>query len=315
MSKRAKRTTSAKPVRDWSIEQIGRSIHRIKANASASNPFWMLVRSDAHHDSTHCDREMERRHLEQAAERGAAVVDIGDLFDAMQGRNDPRRATGGKRSDIAERAYFDAITDDAVDFYAPFAHCIALIGIGNHESKIEQHNDIDLTANLTARLTERTGHKVCKGGYGGWVILELQYRSAPGECSGKRIPYKIRYHHGSGKGAMMTFGALDSRRMASWLTNADMVLTGHTHDHMTVPIARETIYGVNGRWEHRRDEMLFIRCGTYKDEHGDGHSGFAVEKNIGPKPSGAVWLKFTVHRERVGPRERLSVRCVTERAT
>ena len=292
----------------WTCEQVGGGIHRIRAKAGPLDPFWLLIRSDAHHDSAHCDRAMERRHLEQAVERNAAVLDLGDLFDCMQTRNDPRRALGGKRPEHAERPYLDSLLDDAVDFYAPFASALAVIGIGNHESKIEQHCDIDLVGQLTARLTERTGYKVHRGGYGGWLVVEL-------DMCGCKTTYRIRYHHGSGKGAMMTFGALDSRRMLSWVADADCIATGHTHDHMVLPIARETLHARTGLWEVRHQTCTFVRVGTYKDEHGDGTHGFAVEKNFGPKPLGAVWLKLRPYAVDANGHRRLMLDATVERAT
>lgn len=305
----------APPARSWAIEQVAKSIHRIRGSATASQPFSILLRADAHHDSHHCDRELEKKHLEHALKIGAPVLDIGDCFDCMESRNDPRRS--GNKHEFADRVYLDAILDDALDFYSPYARSLALFGHGNHESKIMQHCDIDLTANLTARLTERTGFPVMRGGYGGWVVVELNRpRERSAGRGGSTACYKIRYHHGSGKGAMMTFGTLDSRRMASWICDADCLVTSHTHDHEMHPIPRELLVSQNGAWEVVRKEMQFVRVGTYKDEHGDGSHGFAVEKNFGPKPLGAVWLHLTLHEEKDAlGRTHFGARASFERAT
>ena len=45
----------------------------------------LMLTSDRHHDSTHCNRELEKKHLEEAKKRNAFIIDCGDLFDAMQG--------------------------------------------------------------------------------------------------------------------------------------------------------------------------------------------------------------------------------------
>jgi len=45
---------------------------------------WILVTSDRHWDSVHSDRTMQKRHLDEAVERNALIIDLGDLFDAMQ---------------------------------------------------------------------------------------------------------------------------------------------------------------------------------------------------------------------------------------
>lgn len=47
---------------------------------------WFLLRSDAHHDSPIARNGLEKRHLEQAAERGAGVLDFGDFRRRPAGR-------------------------------------------------------------------------------------------------------------------------------------------------------------------------------------------------------------------------------------
>ena len=63
----------------------------------AGDDVWVLLRSDAHHDSPYCDRKLEKYHLEIAKERNALILDNGDTFDAMQGKFDPRRSYGDIR--------------------------------------------------------------------------------------------------------------------------------------------------------------------------------------------------------------------------
>ncbi len=87
----------------------------------------------------------------------------------------------------------------------------------------------------------------------------------------------------------MTRGVIQTNRMAVYLPDADIVLTGHTHDSWVVPIARERC-SPRGSLSH--DEQLHVRSGTYKDEYQDGHSGWHVETMKPPKPLGAVWLRF-----------------------
>ena len=51
-----------------------------------------LLMSDIHIDSRKCDRALLKKHLDQAKAEGAGVFIFGDLFDAMQGKYDPRSA-------------------------------------------------------------------------------------------------------------------------------------------------------------------------------------------------------------------------------
>ena len=67
-----------------------RSVIKLWFTDASKEDIWFMLRSDAHHDSAHCRRDLEKRHLELAMEKGAYILDAGDLFDAMQGRNDKR---------------------------------------------------------------------------------------------------------------------------------------------------------------------------------------------------------------------------------
>ena len=82
---------------------------------------WVMLSSDRHHDNIHCDRRLERRHLEQAAARSALIVDAGDLFCAMQGKYDPRSSMDDIRSEDVGEDYLDRIVTHAAQDYGPFA--------------------------------------------------------------------------------------------------------------------------------------------------------------------------------------------------
>ena len=69
----------------WSIHQTGPTVLTLKipVTRNAGWEQWALLTSDRHIDSPKSDTRMQRRHLDLAAERGAFVLDMGDLFDAM----------------------------------------------------------------------------------------------------------------------------------------------------------------------------------------------------------------------------------------
>ena len=41
-----------------------------------------------------------------------------------------------------------------------------------------------------------------------------------------------------------------------------------------------------------QDTQWHITTPTYKDEFADGHGGWAVEKELPPKPLGCYWIRF-----------------------
>jgi hypothetical protein len=91
------------------------------------------LRSDAHHDNPHNNRELEKKHLDEALEKDAGIIDGGDLFCAMQGAWDPRKSKSCLRPEHQRSDYLDAIVTTAADFYQPYAKNIVCLGQGNHE--------------------------------------------------------------------------------------------------------------------------------------------------------------------------------------
>ena len=128
-----------------------------------------------------------------------------------------------------------------------------------------------------------SGHPVPAGGYGGWVRFICQMT----KTRTRRID--LKYFHGSGGGGPVTRGVIQTNRMAVYLPDADIVVSGHTHDQWIVPVARERISTAG---EVKMDEQSHVRCGTYKDEYGDGFGGWHVERGAPPKPLGALWLRL-----------------------
>ena len=243
---------------------------------------WFLLSSDRHHDNAHTDHGLELKHLEMARERGAGIIDAGDLFCAMQGKWDKRADKTALRDEYQNGDYLDALVNHAVDFYAPYADLFVVVGRGNHEQSIRKKHETDLTERFCQGLTTKTGHHVHAGGYGGWVNFCIKRH-------GEHKRFRLKFFHGSGGGGMMSHGTLATRRMASWLPDADIIMTGHTHDTWQVTLARERL---TESCEVVQDEQVHVKTGTYKEEYGDGYEGWHVERGAPPKPLGAWWLKF-----------------------
>jgi hypothetical protein len=278
------------PGTSWTVEKLSRNIHRVTMLCDTPHGFeWHgLLSSDRHHDNAHTNQDLERKHLEELQRRKGGCLDCGDGFCAMQGRFDLRADRSALRPEYQAGDYLDALVREATRFYAPFADRFVMIGRGNHETAIQKRHETDLTERLCAGLSAAGPCPVYSGGYGGWVLFRLISKH------GGSFSWKIRYFHGAGGGAVMTHGVLDTRRHASLYPDADMVITGHSHHHWVVPIARERIRQFLGQAEVVVDEQTHVRIGTYKDEHGDGYGGWSVEKGLPPKGLGAVWMRLFI---------------------
>jgi hypothetical protein len=243
---------------------------------------WFLLTSDRHHDNAHTNHALEIRHLDQAVERSAGIIDAGDLHDAMQGKWDKRSDLSQCRPEQQQGRYLDSLVDTAAKFYEPYANNWILIGRGNHEQSILKRHETDLCERTVQALNTSTGSSIQAGGYGGWVIFSIKRH-------GSIRHFRLKYFHGAGGGGPVSRGVIQTNRMAVYTPDADIILTGHTHDQWLVPIARERI---SRKGEVYLDEQVHCRAATYKDEYSDGHSGWHVERWAPPKPLGGWWIRF-----------------------
>ena len=267
----------------WTIQRRGRNVFRIQVNGfGPQKHFRVLLRSDAHHDNPKCNQELERYHLELAKAYNAPIIDNGDLFCAMQGKYDRRSNKDSIRPENQTGDYLDSLVQTAGDFYAPYAKQFAVLGHGNHETSIKERHETDLTQRLAERL-KLHGSPVLTSGYGGWVRVVFVMHKTQQES------YILHHYHGSGGGGPVTKGVIQTNRMATYTTDADVVLTGHFHESWGMTVTRQRLSSKDHVYHHRQE---YVSASGYKDAWGDGYGGFEVERRHGPKPVGAAWWHF-----------------------
>ena len=273
---------------EWKLTRKSRNVHKIlwKIN-SVKDCGWVLIRSDAHHDSKHCNRSLEKKHLDEAVERNAVIIDNGDLYDAMQGKFDRRASKDDLLPEYKNGDYLDSLVTEAVKFYKPYAKHFAVLGQGNHETAILKHHETNLTDRLRIGLNRHlkdsgSDHRVYMGGYGGWVRLQV---SSHGAHDGQWL----HYFHGSGGGGPVTRGVIGTNREAVFHPDPNYCVTGHTHDQWIVPIVRDRIKETGTIFQ---DTQYHIKIAGYKEEYQDGYAGWHIERGAPPKPQGACWLKI-----------------------
>ena len=251
-------------------------------DVAAHEAVWFLLRSDAHHDAVGSAQELEAKHLKEAVERGAWILDVGDLFDCMQGRYDKRADRSQLREEYRHGPYLDVLVDVAEKRYRAFADRWLLMSPGNHETSVAKHNDTHLTERLYARL-KPLAPQLQLGTYAGFVRLRFK-------IDGVRVgSYTIAYHHGYGGSAPVTRGVIQTNRMAIAYPDADLVWSGHTHTDFYLSIARHRLNASDGV---DRDEQIHIKSPGYKEDTTAGE-GWAVEKGFMPGSLGAWWLRLT----------------------
>lgn len=234
-----------------------------------------LLISDVHIDSKNCDKKLLKSHLEQAKERDAKVFIFGDLFDAMQSRNDKRSDKNLMKDSDLQGAYFNQIIDEAYNFLEPYKEQILFITYGNHETTVMKYSEIDLIRLLANQLNSYIGN------YEGYIKFNFK------ETTGHRTSKLLYYHHGAGGSSPMTKGILNHGR-ASMFVDADIIVSGHNHEAWTYEQMRMkcTLQG-----EVKVEKQTHVKTPTYAKENIG--FGFLTEKWNAPKPVGGWWLNFS----------------------
>ncbi len=269
------------------ITKVG-DIHEVKFTYSGSNyNQWVLLMSDEHYDSMNCDRNLLKRHHEEAKARNAPIFKFGDVFDCMGGKYDPRTHKGDIRPEHNVKDYFDSIVRDAAGFYKEYP--VAFVSDGNHEENVLHRHETDLIGNLAKSLD------CARGNYSGYIRFSFLNKSG----DGKRH-MDLYYDHGMGGNSPVTKGVISTNRRGVTY-DADIFVSGHNHNRWTVENMRE---GVDTNGNIKVYPQLHINTGTYLDKPANGRDRFG--SGFGQPNKGGVWLNFTT----AGMGAPLSVRAI-----
>jgi hypothetical protein len=261
-----------------------RNIHEVTCQSGQE----FLLMSDLHWDNPHCDRGLLKNHLDEAVKRNAAIILNGDTYCCMGGKYDRRADKSLIRPEHNTDRYFDAIVDTSVEWFAPYAKNILLIGYGNHETAIIKHGETDLLQRFASTLNYSTGSSVQVGGYGGTIDIRVLHDTIRG------VNFVVHYFHGHSGGGAVSRGVIHDQRLLAGTEGYDLTWMGHVH---------ELYYHQNMVHRYDRSTKTLIqkpihqlRTATYKEEWDGGYMGFHTERGRGPKPLGGYWLKLETSR-------------------
>jgi hypothetical protein len=261
-----------------------RNIHEVTCQSGQE----FLLVSDLHWDNPHCDRGLLKNHLDEAVKRNAAIILNGDTYCCMGGKYDRRADKSLIRPEHNTDRYFDAIVDTSVEWFAPYAKNILLIGYGNHETAIIKHGETDLLQRFASTLNYATGSAVQVGGYGGTIDIRVLHDTIRG------VNFVVHYFHGHSGGGAVSRGVIHDQRLLAGTEGYDLTWQGHVH---------ELYYHQNMVHRYDRSTKTLIqkpihqlRTATYKEEWDGGYMGFHTERGRGPKPLGGYWLKLETSR-------------------
>lgn len=245
--------------------------------------------SDIHWDNPKCDWDLLKAHMDYFKKNNIKVMINGDFFCLMQGRGDNRRNKSDIRPEHNNYRYLDSIVETAVEWWAPYADILTVIGYGNHETGVIKWQETDILRRFVDLLNIKTGTNVQTGGYGGWLIIKIGKRA--------QIPYKVKYFHGSGGGGIVTKGAINLTRALEMYEDFDVFTMGHIHENASRNDVRDMIvHNSNHGYRAAQRQIHLMLTGTYKEEYEDGSKGWHVERGAPPKPLGGRILHLKNHR-------------------
>lgn len=240
-----------------------------------------FITSDVHFDSAYCNRKAFFQDLDEALNQEAQIIIVGDFFDALNGRFDPRRDMSILRPEYRRPDYYDYIVADAADKLSKYAKNIVLITPGNHELSVLKNANTYLSDRLVSTLNTKYGGNILHGGYGGWIRIMMRMN---GRFEGT---IRVKYFHGAGGEAPVTRGAIQTNRQAVYLPDADLVVNGHSHNAYWIPITRERL---SNKGVHYFDTQHHVRTPGYMQSYGDGSTGWEVTRGGVPKPMGGCFV-------------------------
>lgn len=240
---------------------------------------YFLFISDVHLDSVHCDRLKLKEDLDLAKARNALVFIFGDLLDLMQGKYDPRSNKADLNPKYNTARYIDDVIADVVSFLMPYKDILAFYSPGNHETSVEKRIEYGIVDKICQKLD------MSQGNYSGYIYCRF-FAYLDG---GHSQPIIVSYHHGYGGGGPVTRDVIQTARKAVYLPDANIVISGHTHDRWIVPITRNRLT----RYGESTDQQWHLKTGTYQNAPVN-FNGYAVEKGLAPKAGAGIWMKYYI---------------------
>ena len=280
----AEKKSTLLPIDEWTIQRTDTNAVALKARFNASTRHKILLLSDLHWDSAHCRLSELKSTMDKALKDNSPVFIFGDLFDAMQGKWDPRSSQTVLRPEHRGGNYLDLLVDTAVEWFKPYKSVLALVTYGNHETAILKRHEVDLIQRFVGAMRS-LGSPVIAGPYWGFCLIQGLFKKSNNSAD---VVKRLAWHHGYGGGGEITRGLIDSSRTRSQY-DADIYVSGHIHRRN---VDENVVTRVSSRGLVYTQPQLFVRCSCWKDET----DGYHVEKGRAARPIGGWWAELVPNR-------------------
>lgn len=266
-------------------------------------PYWdkkmqgITLMSDLHIGASSVDYKLIDEELEEAWKNDDRILINGDVFDMILTRDFKRFEPDVLHSRLRGcRDIINKAVDWGEEIFGDYARNIDMIGVGNHESAVEKHHNVDVVGMLIERLERRKGAKIAYGGYSGFVDYRFRCCRHNKEERGAGKRYVIYYHHGSGGACEVTKGVADLHHK-SWI-DADVIWLGHKHHKVSVAVQSMScpLGGHNPKLHEVKQIITGAYCDTYSGQsqrtiktHGR-RSNYAADSGVQPQGKGGMRL-------------------------
>lgn len=268
-------------------EQIQDNYHRFEIETGQGKKYHYTF-SDVHFDNVKCDRELFKRQLDDQKAKGATMNCHGDFFCLMQGKYDPRSNKSALRPSNLSDNYIESVVDEAVEFMLPYAENMLMFSLGNHETSVSSRIEFNILKYFVEKLNAKAGTNIQLGAYAGYFTITYNN-------SGRKRAVDFGYSHGNW-GGIISKGTQSVARYGMVYPDADIFVSGHTHDAWIVVQPRITLNKNAQKVEIKN--QLHIKTGTFKEEFLGG-KGWAVERIAMPKSLGGAEIEINVMRDDV----------------
>ena len=274
----------------YNVIEHDKNLHTIELKTtSRTGRVPVLHISDVHFDSKYCKRDVLKRHLNIALERGALINIYGDLFDMMGAKKDPRSVKGDIRPEYNHPDYFNYVIEDAVKFLKPYAENICMVTYGNHETSITYHHESDKLKYLIWELNKDIENKIHLGAYAGYI----RYKVVNHKTS--ICVFRQYYHHGFGGNARRSKGMLNVDLLLKQHPDADLYVFGHIHQKWAKVENITKLIDVSQAPNIQTVKKVYLQMASYKDDITNAPHGWAIQKGFDTPEIGGYFTYLNYH--------------------
>lgn len=270
---------------------------------------------DPHIDHPGHARELLIADLEDCKARGDIGIVMGDVWSMILPQ-DRKRFNSGRYGEKVD-AIINRKLDEAEELFAPYADCIDVMMVGNHETAVIKHHAVDPVALLIDRLNrvKKKGalesERIAHGGYTCWVQMQFM--------TGQRgsLSNTMWLHHGAGGAAPVTKGMIDGNRIKQGRM-ADVYAIAHKHTHIADTDRFEYLDGYGNIKQISRDYLVvagYSGSDEMDDPDEDGYIiDWSAEKFYHLEAQGSVRIVFRPIHSGSGKGDRIKRTIIRESA-